>query len=144
MKNQFRKARNHSSSAYERIKETDVSKIASMVAMLKRALRNKLEVDYVLMDSWFTCWEVVSLIIKRKGLHLIGMYKGAKTKFDYMGKSLTYSHNYSLRVQTIQFRDIPVVFQVFGQPVLKEQCLSFFMMLYEVIIVNRISFFNFF
>jgi hypothetical protein len=33
--NQFRKARNHSSSAYERIKETDVSKIASMVAMLK-------------------------------------------------------------------------------------------------------------
>jgi hypothetical protein len=53
MKNQFRKARNHSSSAYERIKETDVSKIASMVAMLKRALRNKLEVDYVLMDSWF-------------------------------------------------------------------------------------------
>jgi hypothetical protein len=128
MKNQFRKARNHSSSAYERIKETDVSKIASMVAMLKRALRNKLEVDYVLMDSWFTCWEVVSLIIKRKGLHLIGMYKG----------------NYSLRVQTIQFRDIPVVFQVFGQPVLKEQCLSFFMMLYEVIIVNRISFFNFF
>jgi hypothetical protein len=91
MKNQFRKARNHSSSAYERIKETDVSKIASMVAMLKRALRNKLEVDYVLMDSWFTCWEVVSLIIKRKGLHLIGMYKGAKTKFDYMGKSLTYS-----------------------------------------------------
>jgi hypothetical protein len=68
-----------------------VSKIASMVAMLKRALRNKLEVDYVLMDSWFTCWEVVSLIIKRKGLHLIGMYKGAKTKFDYMGKSLTYS-----------------------------------------------------
>jgi hypothetical protein len=91
MKNQFRKARNHSSSAYERIKETDVSKIASMVAMLKRALRNKLEVDYVLMDSWFTCWEVVSLIIKRKGLHLIGMYKGTKTKFDYMGKSLTYS-----------------------------------------------------
>ncbi len=91
MKKQFRKCRDHSSSAQERVKETDMSKIASMIAMIKRALKKKLKVDYVLMDSWFTCWEVTSLIVKRKGLHLIGMYKGAKTKFGYGNKSLTYS-----------------------------------------------------
>jgi hypothetical protein len=91
IKRQFRKCRGHASSAYERVKETDMSKIASMVAMIKRALKKKLKVDYVLMDSWFTCWEVVSLIVKRKGLHLIGMYKVAKTKFYYSDKLLTYS-----------------------------------------------------
>lgn len=91
MKKQFRKVRDHSSSAHERVKETDMSKITCMIAMIKRALKKKLEIDYVLMDSWFTCWEITSLVIKRKGLHMIGMYKGAKTKFDYGEKSLTYS-----------------------------------------------------
>jgi hypothetical protein len=68
-----------------------MSKIESMVAMVKRALKKKLEVDYLLMDSWFTCWQIVSLVMKRKGLHLIGMYKGAKTLFEINGKKMTYS-----------------------------------------------------
>jgi len=91
MKQQFRKQRGHLSNGYQRAEETDMSKIASMLAMIKRALKKKLEVDYVLMDSWFTCREVVSLVIKRKGLHLIGMYKTAKTKFVIGAKRLTYS-----------------------------------------------------
>jgi len=91
IKKQFRKQRDGSSSARQRVKETDMSKIDSMVAMIKRALKKKLEVDYVLMDSWFTCWEVVGLVIKRKGLHLIGMYKTATTKFIIREKTLTYS-----------------------------------------------------
>lgn len=91
MRRQFRKSRDHSSIGYQRVLETDMSKIASVVAMIKRALKKKLAVDYILMDSWFTCWEITSLVIKRKGLHLIGMYKGAKTKFMIEGKKLTYS-----------------------------------------------------
>ncbi len=91
MKKQFRKARGHSSNGYQRVAEADMSKIAGVVAMIKRALNKKLAVDYVLIDSWFTCREITRLVMKRKGLHLIGMYKGAKTRFDYGEKSLTYS-----------------------------------------------------
>ena len=91
MKKQFRKCRDYSSNGHQRALETDMSKIASVVAMIKRATKKKLAVDYVLMDSWFTCWEITSLVMKRKGLHLIGMYKGAKTKFMIGEKKLTYS-----------------------------------------------------
>lgn len=61
--------------------------------MIKRALSKGLEVDYLLMDSWFTCWKFIELVLKKKnrGLHLIGMYKIAKTKFAYNGKHLTHS-----------------------------------------------------
>jgi len=89
MKKQYCKKRDRGSCGQERIQETDISKIASAIAMVKRALKKKLELDYILMDSWFTCWAMVELVMKRKGLHLIGMYKGAKTKFDINGKQLT-------------------------------------------------------
>lgn len=91
IKKQFRKHRERASNGCQRASETDISKIASVVAMIKRALNKKLVVDYVLIDSWFTCWEITSLILKRKGLHMIGMYKTAKTKFVVNGKKLTYS-----------------------------------------------------
>lgn len=91
IKKQFRKKRSVVSCGAHRIAETDMSKIASVVAMIKRAIKKNLAVDYVLVDSWFTCWEIVNLVIKRKGLHLIGMYKGAKTRFVVEAKKLTYS-----------------------------------------------------
>jgi hypothetical protein len=91
LKRQFSKSRDILSMGHQRLLETDMSKIESMVAMVKRALKKKLEVDYLLMDSWFTCWQIVSLVMKRKGLHLIGMYKGAKTLFEINGKKMTYS-----------------------------------------------------
>ncbi len=92
-KKQHKKKREHDSRGYDRAKETDISKIESAVAMIKRALSKGLEVDYLLMDSWFTCWRFIELVLKKKGwgLHLIGMYKIAKTKFDYNGEQLTHS-----------------------------------------------------
>lgn len=94
LRKQFKKTRNKDSVSWQRVRETDVSKIESAVDMVKRAMKKKLEIDYLLMDSWFTCWAFVALAMKYKkqGLHLIGMYKGAKTKFDADdGKQLTYS-----------------------------------------------------
>ena len=91
MKKQFSKRRDKGSYGKQRILETDISKINSALAIIKRALKKKLELDYILMDSWFTCWTFVALVVKQKKLHLIGMYKGAKTKFDINGKQLTYS-----------------------------------------------------
>jgi len=92
LKKQYNKKREPDSCGYKRAKEVDISKIESAVQMIKRALKG-LEVDYLLMDSWFTCWALVELVMKVKGpaVHLIGMYKTAKTKFDYEGQGLTHS-----------------------------------------------------
>lgn len=91
LKKQYNKKREPDSCGYKRAKEVDISKIENAVQMIKRALKG-LEVDYILMDSWFTCWAFVELVMKVKGpVHLIGMYKTATTKFDYDGQRLTYS-----------------------------------------------------
>jgi len=93
LKRQYSKKRLKSPSGYQRAKEADISKIESAIQMIKRALSKGVKVDYLLMDSWFTCWAFVELAINRKGsaLHLIGMYKTPKTKFDYDGHKLTHS-----------------------------------------------------
>ena len=91
MKKQFHKKRDRGSCGQERLQEADISKIASAIAIIKRALKKKLELDYILMDSWFTCLAFVELVKKQKKLHLIGMYKMAKTKFAINGKQLTYN-----------------------------------------------------
>lgn len=93
IKKQHKKKRDQNSCGYYRAKETEISKVESAVKMIKRALSKGLEVDYLLMDSWFTCWTFIELVLKKKGrvLHLIGMYKIAKTKFEYNSEQLTHS-----------------------------------------------------
>ena len=91
-KKQYNKKREKGSAGYNRIKECDKSKIQMGLKMVKRALSKGLQVDYLLMDSWFTCWPFVDLVLKSKkhAIHLIGMYKTAKTKFEFQGKQLTH------------------------------------------------------
>lgn len=93
LKKQFRKTRQKEQPGHMRSKEADESKIDNAAKMIKRALNKGLEVDYLLMDSWFTCWEFIDLVSKQKDrtLHLIGMYKIAKTKFTLDQKQLTFS-----------------------------------------------------
>jgi hypothetical protein len=60
--------------------------------MFKRAISHGFIVDYVLTDSWFTCESLICAVknVKKQTVHLIGMFKIAKAKFNYNGKSLTY------------------------------------------------------
>jgi len=92
LKRQYRKKREKGCAAGKRVKECDQSKIDNAVKMVKRALSKGLKVDYLLMDSWFTCWAFVEVVLKSKkqAMHLIGMYKTAKTKFEFQGKQLTH------------------------------------------------------
>ena len=46
-----------------------------------------LKPDYVLVDSWFTCYRLVASVAKKA--HFLGMIKMGKTKYLYNGKSLT-------------------------------------------------------
>lgn len=92
LKGQCKKKRPKESPGYERSKEVDTSKVESLIKMFKRVIAQGLDVDYVLMDSWFTCKAVMDAIndVKNKSIDFIGMYSKVKTKFGYKGGYYTY------------------------------------------------------
>lgn len=93
LRKQYKKQRKAGSYNHERAAEADMSKIDSAIKMFKRAIAQGFKVDYVLMDSWFTCDAFIDAVlsVKRQAVHLIGMYKIAKTKFLYSEGAYTYS-----------------------------------------------------
>jgi predicted nucleic acid-binding Zn finger protein len=92
-RNQYRKKRKQGTHSWDRAKEADATKIDSALKMFWRAISQGIRVDYVLMDSWFTCDAFIRAVrkVKRQTVHLIGMYKTPKTRFNYLGQMLTYS-----------------------------------------------------
>jgi len=90
LRRQYSKKRIKASESGKRIKELDTDKITMMLKMFYSAVYRCIKIDYVLVDSWFTCESLIKAVVGQ-GIDLIGMYKIAKTKFLYKGKSLTYS-----------------------------------------------------
>ncbi|NCP22476.1 MAG: IS4 family transposase [Flavobacteriales bacterium CG_4_8_14_3_um_filter_35_10] len=90
LKERYSKFRNKNSVAYQRKEEYFTSKIQSMIEMIRTAICNGLRFDYVLVDSWFTCFELVKFIKTRRiGVQLLGMAKMGKTRYFFNGKKLT-------------------------------------------------------
>ena len=90
LRRQYSKKRSRKSESVKRIQELDITKTEMMLRMFYNAMYRCLRVDYVLCDSWFTCEALINSVVDQ-GIHLIGMYRIAKTKFSYRGKQLTYS-----------------------------------------------------
>jgi hypothetical protein len=90
LRRQYSKKRKKGSDSGKRIKELDIDKIRMMLKMFYSAVQRCLKIDYVLVDSWFTCEALIKSVVG-EGIHLIGMYKIATTKFLYKGKELSYS-----------------------------------------------------
>jgi len=90
---QYKKKRKNGTHSWDRAREADSTKIESALKMFWRAISQGVKVDYVLMDSWFTCEAFVRAVkrVKKQTVHLIGMYKIPKTKFNYLGDMLTHS-----------------------------------------------------
>lgn len=89
LKARFSKKREKLSAAFLRKEEYFKSKMDKMREMIKDAIYRGLRFDYVLVDSWFTCFDLVKLITSRKiGCHLIGMAKMGKTNYLFNGKKL--------------------------------------------------------
>ena len=86
----FNKVRDAESKVEKRKEEYFQDKISSMKKMLNNASIEHLGFDYLLVDSWFTCKEVVKYI-RRKGSksHLLGMIKMSKTKYIVAGEDMT-------------------------------------------------------
>ena len=87
LKGQYKRCRIHDSESDKRAREVDRSKTDVGIAMIKRALKF-LKVDYVLMDSWFTCERMIECVrsYTKQNVHLIGMMKMGKAKYLYKGK----------------------------------------------------------
>lgn len=90
LKERYSKYRNKNTESYQRKEEYFTTKIQSMIKMIRTAIGNGLRFDYVLVDSWFTCFELVKFIKTRRiGVHLLGMAKMGKTRYLFNGKKLT-------------------------------------------------------
>jgi len=88
-KAQKKTARCNRTPAAKRYKELNKKKTDLLVQMFSRVVKRKIEVDYILMDSWFTG---VGLLKKLRSIcsstHIIGMYK-YNSKIEVKGKVKT-------------------------------------------------------
>ncbi len=58
--------------------------------MIRTAILKGIRFDYLLVDSWFVCDELISFILGRKiKCHLLGMAKMGKSRYDFNGQSFT-------------------------------------------------------
>lgn len=85
---QYKKQRETISPGYKREQEVLISKIQSAINMVKEAVQRGIPFEYVLMDSWFVCKEIMKVALKANR-HLLGMVKKGKTKYNYQGNNLT-------------------------------------------------------
>ena len=110
LRRQYSKKRVKESESCGRIKELDTSKILMMLKMFYSAVYRCLKIDYVLVDSWFTCDALIKAVTGC-GIHLIGMYKIAQTKFSYKGKMLSYSQINSRISKPIRCRTLKLYYK---------------------------------
>ena len=89
-KSRYNKKREKSSEGLKRIDEYIQSKVMCTIMMIRRAIKKGIRFDYLLVDSWFTCTELISFIKTRHiGCHFLGMIKMGNTKYNFNGKQLT-------------------------------------------------------
>ncbi len=61
-----------------------------MINMIRLAISKGIRFDYVFVDSWFTCFEIVKFIVSRRiKCHFIGMIKMGKARYNAFDKTLT-------------------------------------------------------
>ncbi len=90
LKARYTKKRASKSQGFKRKEEYSMSKIDRMIDMIKAAIAKGIRFDYLLVDSWFTCFALVKFIKTRRiATHLVGMAKMGKTKYLFNGKKLT-------------------------------------------------------
>lgn len=99
---QFKKAVSTKSSGFVRRKESDKSKIDSMLLMLGRVVKAGLVPDYVIVDSWFFCFELLEKLsnIKKGAIKLVSRVKINNQKFIDCSKGKEFSVKTILKVNT--------------------------------------------
>ena len=83
---QFTKERQPGCPGFTRENERRVSKSENTIAMIKRALKHRLTVDYILVDSWFMNLGLIAYVYALKSTYLLGMCKFDDRKYIFKGK----------------------------------------------------------
>ena len=79
----YAKERDAKSNGQKRINEYKVDKQTRLREMVRNAIKRGIRFDYLLVDSWFTCKELVHFVIRRHiKCHFLGMIKMGNTKYD--------------------------------------------------------------
>lgn len=66
------------------------NKIDNLLMMVRSAINQGIRFDYLLVDSWFTCYKIVKFIKTRKiNCHFLGMIKMGTTKYLYQESLLS-------------------------------------------------------
>ena len=89
LKRQYTKQRQPNLPGFIRENERRVSKSENTIAMIKRALRHRLTVDYILVDSWFMNLGLIAYVYALKSVYLLGMCKFDDRKYIFKGKEKT-------------------------------------------------------
>ncbi len=86
----FSKKRSNLSAGSQRKWEYFQKKTDNLLSMIRNAIAKGIRFDYLLVDSWFVCDELITFILRlRIKCHLLGMAKMGKTKYDFNGQSYT-------------------------------------------------------
>lgn len=88
LKAQYTKKREKGDPDYIRLQESDLSKIESAIAMMKRAWKAGIHADYTLTDSWFTCESLIAAVreLGKGCVHFIGLAKMGNTRYTVRGR----------------------------------------------------------
>ena len=82
-KARYSKERSSDERINKRSSEYLSSKIETAINMLRRSIIEGVRFDYLLVDSWFTCSELLKFVVSRHFCsNLIGMIKMGKTKYE--------------------------------------------------------------
>ncbi len=90
---QFSKERNPKEPGAKRKKELRKDKITLACELMGRAAKNGYAPDYALVDSWYTCAQVINKVrsINEGKTHFLGMVKADKRLYMYEGRQYTLS-----------------------------------------------------
>jgi hypothetical protein len=82
---QTKKIRSADTPGAKRKTELTIAKTIILIEMIKRAWKNGIHADYLLVDSWFVNEVLISFVLKSR-MYLLGMCKMDKRLYDYSGK----------------------------------------------------------
>ena len=89
-KDRFSKKRSNLAAGSQRKWEYFQKKTDNLLWMIRNAIAKGIRFDYLLIDSWFVCDELITFILRlRIKCHLLGMAKMGKTKYDLNGQFYT-------------------------------------------------------
>jgi hypothetical protein len=91
-KQRYDKQRTSKTPGQQRVNEYFKTKTEMAINMLRTAISQGIRFDYLLVDSWFTNFELVKFIVTRRiKCHFLGMLKKMNTKYNYKGKELNFN-----------------------------------------------------